>query len=52
MQQKRSVCGVATLGGKIYVVGGYNGERAVETVEEFDAATNTWRNVASISQRR
>lgn len=52
LQQKRSVCGAAALGGKIYVVGGYNGERAVETVEEFDPSTNSWRNVASLSQRR
>ena len=52
LQQKRSVCGAAALGNKMYVVGGYNGERAVETVEEFDPSTNTWRNVASLSQRR
>ncbi len=52
LQQKRSVCGAATLGFKIYVVGGYNGERAVETVEEFDPSTNSWRNVASLAQRR
>jgi kelch-like protein 10 len=52
VKQKRSVCGVGTLNNRIYVVGGYNGERAVETVEEFDPATNTWRNVANISQRR
>lgn len=52
LKQKRSVCGVAALGSKMYVVGGYNGERAVETVEEFDPTTNTWKNVANISQRR
>jgi len=52
LQQKRSVCGAATLRGKMYVVGGYDGERAVETVEEFDPTTNTWRYVANLSQRR
>ncbi len=52
LRQKRSVCGAAALGGKMYVVGGYNGERAVETVEEFDPASNQWRTVAPIAQRR
>lgn len=52
LQQKRSVCGAAAVGSKMYVVGGYNGERAVETVEEFDPTTNSWRNVANLSQRR
>jgi hypothetical protein len=52
LRNKRSVCGVAAFQGKVYVVGGYNGERAVESVEVFDPQANTWTMAAPISQRR
>lgn len=52
LKHKRSVCGVATLNNKLVVVGGYNGERAVEAVEQFDPQTNTWTSLAPIGQRR
>ena len=48
----RSVCGSAVIGNKLYVVGGYDGDRATDSVEAFDCTTNTWTLIPPISQRR
>lgn len=48
----RSVCGSAVIGTKLYVVGGYDGERAMDSVEVFDCVENAWRSLPPISQRR
>jgi hypothetical protein len=36
MSFARSVCGSATIGSKLFVVGGFDGERALDSVEVFD----------------
>ena len=48
----RSVSGSAVIGNKLYVVGGYDGDRATDSVEAFDCTTNTWTLMPPISQRR
>jgi hypothetical protein len=46
------VSGSAVIGNKLYVVGGYDGDRATDSVEAFDCTTNTWTLMPPISQRR
>ena len=41
MLNKRCRLGVATLGGKIYACGGYDGSSFLRTVECFDPVANT-----------
>jgi hypothetical protein len=36
MSFARSVCGSASIGSRLYVVGGFDGERAMDSVEVFD----------------
>ncbi|CAN0476450.1 unnamed protein product, partial [Phaeothamnion confervicola] len=48
----RSVCGVAICGGRLYACGGYDGERALDTVEAFDPASDAWTRLAPMAQRR
>lgn len=40
MLSRRCRLGVATLNGKIYVCGGYDGSTFLQTVEMFDPAIN------------
>ncbi len=43
----RAEVGVATTGGKVYVLGGYAGGRVDQPFnQEYDAASNTWRDRA------
>jgi len=46
MPSARSEVAAAEVGGKIYVMGGY--EKNGNLVEEYDAAANRWRTRASI----
>ena len=41
MQEKRGDYGVATVDGKIYAIGGFNGV-PLSIMEEYDPATDTW----------
>ena len=46
MPSARSEVGAAEVGGKIYVMGGY--EKNGNLVEEYDPATDSWRGRASL----
>ncbi|XP_055351165.1 kelch-like protein 5 [Paramacrobiotus metropolitanus] len=49
MQIGRYNAGVATVGGHIYVVGGYSSDyQTLATVERYSVASNVWTYVASI----
>ena len=45
MLSKRCRLGVATLNGKIYACGGYDGSSFLKTVEVFDPVTKKWAQV-------
>jgi N-acetylneuraminic acid mutarotase len=49
MNEPRQEVGVAELGGRIYVAGGFRGDRrSTTTVEAYDPATNLWSFVAPL----
>ena len=52
MHQARSVCGVAVVGNRMFVMGGYDGERALDSVEVFDISRNEWHRLSPMRQRR
>ena len=52
MLTARRCHGEAALGGKIYVVGGYDNSHYLASVESFDPGVDIWRAVASMSEPR
>mgnify|MGYP001974111663 CR=1 FL=1 len=44
--------GLEELHGKLYAIGGHNGETRVSTVERYDPATDRWEAVASLTIAR
>ena len=52
MGSARSVGGSASIDNKLYVVGGFDGERAMDSAEVFDCCTNTWALLPPLLQRR
>lgn len=52
MVSRRSSCGIATLDGSLYVVGGNDGSLCMCSVERFDFTRNSWETVASMNSRR
>ena len=52
MQSKRCRLGVAAFNGKLYVVGGYDGSKFLNTGEVYDPVTNTWTTIADMNSRR
>ncbi|CAH1242093.1 KLHL18 [Branchiostoma lanceolatum] len=52
MASLRSRVGVAVLAGKLYAIGGYDGEVRLSTVEEFDAATGKWSLTTGMNSKR
>lgn len=52
MGSARSVGGSASIDNKLYVVGGFDGERAMDSAEVFDCVTNTWSLLPPLLQRR
>lgn len=52
MLRPRSVCGSAVIGNRIFAVGGYDGDRATDSVEAFDCTTNKWSFMPPLLQRR
>jgi len=52
MPTARSGLGVVTVNGKIYAIGGENGDATLRTNEEYDPATNTWNTKASMPTAR
>lgn len=49
---RRCRCGVAVVGGLIYVIGGFNGALRVRSVDIYDPVRNTWRAGPSLECRR
>lgn len=47
-----TIAGVAALGNMIYVVGGYDGERQLNTVERYNTETNVWEFAAPMREAR
>ena len=52
MLTKRCRLGVATLNGKLYVAGGYDGSVFLNSVECFDPQKNEWTFVKPLQIRR
>lgn len=46
------ITGVAALNQYIYVVGGYDGQRQLNTVERYDTERDSWNFVSSIRVAR
>lgn len=44
--------GVAAINQYIYVIGGYDGTRQLNTVERYDTENNTWEFMASMKIAR
>ena len=51
-KQPRSDAAGVALGGKIYVVGGFDGANQLRSVERFDPGTGQWEEVAVTTNRR
>lgn len=52
MNVKRLQFGVAVVEGKLYVVGGRDGLKTLNTVECFDVKAKTWTNLPPMSTHR
>lgn len=52
MKCSRSGAGVANLGQYIYVVGGYDGTRQLNSVERYDTERDIWEHVSSVTIAR
>ena len=52
MRTKRCRLGVATLKGRLYAVGGYDGSSFLDSVERFDVDSCQWVKVASMRVKR
>merc|ERR1719273_1780707 len=52
MHTKRKSHGVATLGGQLYVAGGYDGASQLSSVERYDPDENTWTKLAPMMSKR
>ena len=52
MQSKRCRLGVTSFNGKLYICGGYDGSKFLNTVEVYDPVANTWTYAAPMNSRR
>jgi len=52
MSTARSGVSVVTLFGRIYAIGGYDGQNVLETVECYDCANDTWMPAPPMGQHR
>ena len=52
MSTKRANLGAVALDGKLYAVGGFDGETHLDSVERYDPSTNAWEAVAAMSTKR
>lgn len=52
MSCPRGGVGVASLGGRLYAVGGHDGYHYLNSVEAYDPSKNAWEPVATITQCR
>eukprot|EP00971_Amphidinium_carterae_P238581 4736165-Amphidinium_carterae.1 len=52
MRSPRSAFAAATLGGKIYAAGGFNGVEGIDAMESFDPDTGIWEVAVRLSTWR
>jgi kelch-like protein 19 len=52
MNNRRRGCGVATRDKMLYVVGGFDGSRTMDSVERFDPIRNAWETIPFMNSRR
>ena len=52
MSTARQSLAAAAIDGKLYVMGGYDGQNRLSSVERFDPVTNAWEAVAPMSTAR
>ena len=52
MQTSREGAGLTNLDGILYCVGGYDGNRILNSIERFDPRTGHWASLAPMSTRR
>lgn len=52
MHVARCYVSVAVLSGKIYALGGYDGDRRTNTAERYDPVLNTWTLIAEMNDHR
>lgn len=52
MSLGRDATGVCLLGGKLFAVGGYDGQSYLDLVEAYDPQTNEWEKMASLPAGR
>lgn len=52
MKNCRDAVGMATLGDRLYSVGGYDGNTYLDAVEAYDPDSNDWKSVASLTHPR
>lgn len=52
MNSSRSDASAASLNGKLYICGGFNGQECVNTAECYDPANDIWTLLAPMSSRR
>lgn len=52
MKTVRSRVGVAVLNGRLYAIGGFDGEERLSTVEVFHQGNKKWKKVASMNCKR
>ena len=52
MTTPRSRVGVTVLAGRLYAIGGYDGQARLNTVEVYDPLSNEWWDIAPMNSRR
>ncbi|CAL8105781.1 unnamed protein product [Calicophoron daubneyi] len=52
MPSQRSRIGVVALNGRLYAIGGYDGNSRLDTTEVYDPRTKTWSTVAPMNCKR
>ena len=52
MEKKRICCAITSLHGKVYAVGGDDGQKNLSSGEMFDPATNKWTPIPGMKEAR
>lgn len=52
MVQRRSDAAACSLGGKMFIAGGYTGEAVLQTIEMYSPEADIWTEVAHMSTPR
>ena len=52
LNKARGGCGLVEYNGCLYAIGGYDGDKALKSVEKFDPKDGKWRMVAEMPSRR